>query len=489
MQELLCDSELVALRGDPSVEVVSLEHDSRRVGPGDCFACIAGALTDGHRQAPAAIGAGAVALLVERPLALGVTEAQVPRVRAALGPAAARLHDWPSRAMRCVGVTGTNGKTTTTYLLEGIAREAGERVGVIGTTGARLAGESLPLERTTPEATELQALLAHMRDDGVETVAVEVSSHALVQHRVDGTWFAAVGFTNLSHDHLDFHGTVDEYFDAKALLFDPARAGAAVLNIDDPHGATLAVRARGRGLSVVTCAIEDRRADVIATEVRLDDRGAQFVLTDQRQVAARDVRIALLGRCNVMNSLVAGALGLVTGFDLDAVANGLSCPLVVPGRLESIRAGQPFAVVVDYAHTPDALAAALDAARTLAGPHRVILVFGCGGDRDRAKRPLMGRVAARDADIVIVTSDNPRSESPESIAHAILEGARTGRGIVSTELDRRAAIHEALEIAQAGDVVVIAGKGHETAQTTAGSTEAFDDRVVALELLGARSWN
>jgi len=485
LQELLADVD-VDVRGDASVEVITLEHDSRRVEPGACFACIVGHATDGHRHAPSAVDAGAVALLVERPLDLGVPEARVADVRRALGPAAARLYGIPSATVRCLGVTGTNGKTTTTYLLEAIAAAAGERVGLIGTVGARIAGQPLPVEHTTPEATDLQRLLAHMRDDGVRTVAMEVSSHALAQHRIDGTHFAAVCFTNLSRDHLDYHRTLDDYFETKARLFDPARADAATINLDDPRGADLAARCRARGLPVTTFGV-NRDADVVAADISVTRDGSQVTLVGRGE--RTPLQIQLLGTVNVANAVAAAVTARVAGFDPSAIATGLASVANVPGRLERIDSGQPFTVLVDYAHTPAALDAALRTARDLPGALRVIVVFGCGGDRDPDKRPLMGEVAAGQAEVVIVTSDNPRSESPDAIATAILDGTRAGSAEVHVELDRRRAIRRAFADAQPRDVVLIAGKGHEVHQIGRGAAVDFDDRVVAREELGAGAWN
>ena len=486
-EELLGDVEVLELRGDPGVAVSSVEHDSRSVRSGACFACIPGAVTDGHLHAPSAVRAGAVALLVERPLDLGVAEARVKSVREALGPAAARIHGYPARSVRCLGVTGTNGKTTVTRLLEAIAVAAGERAGVVGTLGARIDGAELPVARTTPEADELQALLARMRDAGVSTVAMEVSSHALAQHRVDGVRFAAACFTNLSQDHLDFHVTMDEYFMAKAALFTPERIAVAVVNLDDRYGRELAVRCALNDLTLVTFGIDARKADVVATEVASADRGSRFRLTDRRTDESGEVAFPHAGRFNVSNALAAAATSLAAGTTFDAVVAGLEADVVVPGRLERVDAGQPFTVLVDYAHTPAALDSVLGAARELAGPHRVIVVFGCGGDRDASKRPLMGRATARGADLVVVTSDNPRSEDPAAIAAAALEGVvDAGRDAV-VELDRRLAIRRALAEAAPGDVVLVAGKGHETGQTAAGMTLPFDDRVVARQELEARA--
>jgi len=465
------------------VEITSVVHDSREVRPGALFCCIRGNVTDGHRHAPAAVAAGAVALLVEEWLPLDVPQARVASVRAVLGPLAARFFGEPAFAMRVLGVTGTNGKTTTTYLLESIALAAGDVAGVIGTVGARVGTRALPNVHTTPEATELQAILAEMRDSGVETVAMEVSSHALDQHRVDATNFAATCFTNLSHDHLDYHESVDAYFDAKARLFAPVFTRRAAIHVGDPYGERLARRATEEGVVVSRFAVEDPSAHVTARRVVLSSRGTAFdlVACGGEPVA---VHMSLVGAFNVANALGAATTALVAGFELDAIVAGLERPTVVPGRMERVDAGQDFTVLVDYAHTPAALESALGAARGLVAPGaRVVVVFGCGGDRDRAKRPLMGEVAARQADVAYVTTDNPRSEAPGAIVDEIMAGVPTGSRVEQV-LDRRAAIREALAGARSGDVVVVAGKGHERGQIVGDRTEPFDDRDVAREELG-----
>ena len=487
LQELLADVDVIDVCGDPLVDVRALAHDSRRVEPGACFACIVGANDDGHHYAPEALRSGAVALLVERHLGRTVPEARVGSVRRALGPAAAQLHGHPSRALRCLGVTGTNGKTTTTHLLAGIAGAAGERAGVVGTVGAGTPDAPRLLEHTTPEAPELQALLARMRDDGVRTVAMEVSSHALAQHRVDGTWFEAACFTNLTRDHLDYHASLEDYFEAKARLFDPARAARAAVNADDPRGVELARRCRERGLPVTTYAVTNE-ADVVADAVAVGADGGRFTLRTP-DGGALPLHTHLLGPLNVANALAAAVTARLVGFDDEAIAAGLASVAAIPGRLERIDAGQPFTVLVDYAHTPDALRAALVAARQLAGSKRVLVVFGAGGDRDAAKRPLMGEAAAAGADVVVVTDDNPRSEDPGQIASAIVAGASDGPAAVRREPDRRAAIRSALEEAGPGDVVLIAGKGHETEQRIGDRVLPFDDRTVAHDELGSSRWN
>jgi UDP-N-acetylmuramoyl-L-alanyl-D-glutamate--2,6-diaminopimelate ligase len=488
LHDLVAGLDAFELRGESDVDVRTIVHDHRDAREGAMFCCIRGANVDGHLFAPEAVASGAVACLVERWLAVDVPQVRVDSVRIALGPLCARLFGDPSRALRVLGVTGTNGKTTTTYLLEAIGRAAGDLVGIVGTVGARIGDEPLPLRHTTPEATDLQALLAQIRDAGARTVAMEVSSHALDQHRVDGTHFAAVCFTNLSHDHLDYHGTLDEYFEAKARLFDPRFAWQCAINVDDPHGTRLAARAAERGLSVLTFGVDRPDAQVGALEVDIDRTCTRFVLVDRRSDARVDVETSLVGRPNVSNALAAAATALAAGFAFATVADGLSARVRVPGRFEPVEAGADVTVLVDYAHTPDALAAALDVARGLAtGSGRVLVVFGCGGDRDRAKRPVMGDVAARRADAVFVTSDNSRSEDPTVIVSEILAGIPSSAPAPVVELDRRRAIRAALRESRAGDVVVIAGKGHESGQTAGDVTVPFDDRVVAREELAART--
>ncbi|HTL84984.1 MAG TPA: UDP-N-acetylmuramoyl-L-alanyl-D-glutamate--2,6-diaminopimelate ligase [Acidimicrobiia bacterium] len=469
----------IDVRGDRSVDVQSVVHDSRQVSRGALFCCIPGEHVDGHNFAADAVARGAVACLVERQVPVDVAQVQVRSVREAMGPIAARFHGAPSHAMQVLGVTGTNGKTTTTYLLEAIGRAAGDHTGVIGTTGARVGDDALHVPHTTPEATDLQALLALMRTARVRVVAMEVSSHALDQHRVDGTRFAAACFTNLSHDHLDYHGSIDAYFEAKARLFTPEFTRHAAVGVDDPKGLELEARARKARLEVRTFAV-DREADVRARDVVLAADHSAFTIYDGSE--PYPVRVGLVGRFNVENVLAAYTTARVAGFGGDVVARALEQPIVVPGRMERIDAHQPFTVLVDYAHTPDALESVLRAARPLAGDARVIVVFGAGGDRDRGKRPLMGAAVAQLADVAIVTSDNPRSETPAAIAAEVVAGMSTGAS-VTQELDRRAAIRMAVHAARAGDVIVIAGKGHETGQTAQGVTVPFDDRLVAREEL------
>jgi UDP-N-acetylmuramoyl-L-alanyl-D-glutamate--2,6-diaminopimelate ligase len=373
-----------------------------------------------------------------------------------------------------VGITGTNGKTTTTYLLERVFESAGIRAGVIGTTGARMRGRPVALERTTPEAPDLHRLLARMVEEGIGAVAMEVSSHGLDQHRVGGARYDCAVFTNLSQDHLDYHGTLEEYFRAKALLFTPAMTDRAAINSDSPEGRTL-IRTDVPSLTYGL----GPEAELRGTDVDLRPDGLAF------RVDGLIVRARLRGAFNVHNCLAALASSRQVGIEDRAAVGGIESLRGVPGRLEPVEAGQPFQVLVDYAHTPDSVENVLRAARPLAGDGtgRVIVVLGCGGDRDRGKRPLMGEAATRLADLTVVTSDNPRSEDPLAIIAEIEPGARRGGGRFLVEADRRAAIRVALEEADAGDVVVVAGKGHETGQEFADRTVPFDDRVVAREEL------
>ena len=462
-----------AIAGDPGVRVASLAYRSSGAGPGTLFFCVPGGKVDGHDFARAAVDAGAVAVVAERPLDVGATQVVVPSVRAAMGPVSAAFYGRPAERMTVVGVTGTNGKTTTTYLLESMFREAGLTPGVIGTTGVRVAGETELFPRTTPEAPDLHRLLARMLERRVEAVAMEVSSHGLDQHRVGGVRFACAVFTNLSQDHLDYHGTIEAYFEAKARLFDPAVAERAAVNVDSPEGRRLL----RPDLPAMTYGIEEA-ADLRAEDVATDAGGLSF------RVGGLEIRSPLRGRFNVYNCLAALAAARSVGMEDDAAARGIAALRGVPGRLEPVEVGQDFLVVVDYAHTPDSLENVLRATRPLS-TGRVIIAFGAGGDRDRGKRPLMGEVATRLADLTVITSDNPRSEDPLAIVEQIEEGAKAGGGAYVIEPDRRAAIRAAVREARPGDVVVIAGKGHETGQEFADQTVPFDDRLVAAEELRA----
>ena len=456
------------VRGDPSsVEVSSIGFDSRAPGRGSLFCCIRGLHVDGHLFAADAVDRGAVALLAEHPVSLhaGANAVQVivGSVRAAMGPLASAQYGHPSRALSVIGVTGTNGKTTTTHLLAAVLQAQGCPAVALGT----LSGP-----RTTPEAPQLQARLAELRDGGTKAVAMEVSSHALDQHRVDAVHFRAAVFTNLSQDHLDYHQTMEAYFAAKARLFAADRSEVAVINVDDAWGRRLVELLRSDGTPILPFSMAD------VTELQVRAEGSRF------RWRGAEVSLHIGGRFNVENALAAATAAAALGVPDDTVAAGLGSVSAVRGRFERIDAGQPFTVIVDYAHTPDGLERALDAARELADG-RVIVVFGAGGDRDHAKRPLMGEVAARSADLVVLTSDNPRSEDPEAILAEVSAGtAGAGRaGAVTIEPDRGRAIEAALSAARAGDVVLVAGKGHETVQEVAGRTIPFDDADTARRLL------
>ena len=466
-------------------EVTALAYDNRKVQPGTLFFCVPGYTRDGHDFAPDAVERGASALVVERPLGLGVPEVLVPSVRAAMAPAAAAFHGRPSEQLAVVGVTGTNGKTTTAFLVRALLEAAGRQTGLLGTVTAVVGGAEREVQRTTAEAIELQRDLAEMRDGGDVAAGIEVSSHALRLHRADATRFAAAIFTNLTQDHLDFHPSMDDYYAAKRLLFLPEqgeRPGVAVVNVDDAYGARLAQELRAAGSEVVTIAIE-ADADWRASDLRTGLTGSTF--TARTPEGEIELRTPLPGRFNVQNVLGAIAAGRALGVPLAEIAAALPAAGRVPGRFEPVDEGQEFAVLVDYAHTPDSLDNVLQAARGLT-ENRVLTVFGCGGDRDRGKRRLMGGIAARLADEAYVTSDNPRSEDPEQILRDVVEGTGTGPH-VHVEVDRRKAIHQAVAAAAPGDVVVIAGKGHEQGQEFAGGEKLpFDDVTVAREALRAR---
>lgn len=473
LADLIASLSRREVRGDASVAIAAIGYRSQGAVPGSMFFCVPGSRRDGHDFAGAAVERGAVALVVERWLPLEVPQVLVPSVREAMGPVSAAFFGRPADRMTMVGVTGTNGKTTTTYLLESVFRSAGLIPGVIGTTGVRIDGEPVPFPRTTPEAPDLHRLLARMADRDVRAVAMEVSSHGLHQHRVGGVRYGCAVFTNLTQDHLDYHASMEEYFEAKARLFTPAMSDRAVVNFDSPEGRRL-IRP---DLPTLTFGLE-AGADVRATDVRTTPAGISFRVDDL------EVRSSLRGLFNVENCLATMATARSLGIPDDASAQGVGAVAGVPGRVETVEEGQGFLVMVDYAHTPDSVENVLRTARPLAAG-RLIAVFGCGGDRDRAKRPLMGKVATGLADLTVITSDNPRSEDPAAIIADIDPGAKEGGGAYVIEPDRRAAIRLAVSEAREGDVVVIAGKGHETGQEFAGRTVPFDDRSVAAEEIRA----
>ncbi|HVF78399.1 MAG TPA: UDP-N-acetylmuramoyl-L-alanyl-D-glutamate--2,6-diaminopimelate ligase [Solirubrobacteraceae bacterium] len=465
--------------GAPPAEVTALAYDNRRVEPGTVFFCVRGFERDGHDFAADAVDRGAVALVVDHPLGLGVPEIVVDDVRAAMAPAAARLHGDPTATLQTIGVTGTNGKTTTTYLVRALLEAAGHRTGLLGTVTSIVGGAQREVARTTPEAIDLQATFAAMRAGGDSHCIMEASSHALALGRADAIHWAVAIFTNLTQDHLDFHPTMEEYFAAKCRLFVEGRPRVAVVNIDDPYGARLADELRGTVPQLVTVAIDSPGADLRATHIESAFTGSTF------EAGGLKLRSPLPGRFNVMNALGAVAAVRALGVDDATIAAALPEAGRVPGRFEPVDEGQQFAVLVDYAHTPDSLENVLAAARPLTAG-RLVCVFGCGGDRDRGKRPQMGEISARLADHTIVTSDNPRSEDPAAIVDEILVGIED-RDSTEAIVDRHAAIERAVALAAAGDVLVIAGKGHEQGQEFEGGRKLpFDDVSVAREALRAR---
>jgi UDP-N-acetylmuramoyl-L-alanyl-D-glutamate--2,6-diaminopimelate ligase len=447
----------VQVVGEPAVKIADLAYDSRAVGPGTLFFCVPGGRVDGHEFADRAVEAGASALVVERPVAVRVPQVVVADAREAMALAAVEFFGRPTDELQVAAVTGTNGKTTTSFLLYSILEAAGRKPALLGTIETRVGNERRAAVRTTPEAIDLQRTFREMLDAGNRSVALEATSHGSEQKRLLGVRFACLVFTNLSQDHLDFHGSMEAYFEAKRRLFVDSRPPAAV-NIGDAYGRRLADELREKGGPLVTFGFPDD-ADLRPGDV--------------------DVQPKLRGRFNVENVLGAFAAGRLLGIDDETIAAGIESLDGVPGRFEAVDEGQPFTVLVDYAHTPEALENVLRAARDL-DSGRLICVFGCGGDRDRGKRPVMGRIAGELADVAIVTSDNPRSEDPRAIIDEIVAGAE---GDLEIEPDRREAIARAVEEAKPGDVVLIAGKGHEQGQQFRDRTVPFDDREVAREAL------
>ncbi|HET7122155.1 MAG TPA: UDP-N-acetylmuramoyl-L-alanyl-D-glutamate--2,6-diaminopimelate ligase [Solirubrobacterales bacterium] len=468
--ELVAELPGARVVGDPSTAISELAYDSRRAGPGTLFFCVVGERADGHDFAARVVEQGAAALVVERELEVGVPQVVVADSRAAMAPLAARFWGDPTAELRMVGVTGTNGKTTTAFLVHEILRAADVRCGLLGTVKMIVGGVEKEVVRTTPEAIELQSTFRQMLEGGDEACAMEVSSHAMALHRADAIHFEVAVFTNLTQDHLDFHADMEDYFLAKRKLFETGPK-TAIVNVDDPYGRRLA-----EDFECVTFSAEGNEADYSARDVSFDAGGASF------RVGEMELRTALPGHFNVANALGAFAAAEAMGVPASLAAAGLARAARVPGRFEPVDEGQPFTIVVDYAHTPDSLENVLGAARRLT-EGRVISVFGAGGDRDRDKRPKMGRAGAELSDLVVITSDNPRSENPEAIVAEVAAGAEAAPEL-EVVVDRREAIALALARAEAGDTVVIAGKGHEQGQEFAdGRKIPFDDREVAREEL------
>ena len=486
LDTLLRQTTVHAVHGSRETEVSELCVDSRRAKPGSLFVALSGTRLKGEDFIQEALAKGASVVVAERADALvgksGATLVVVADARRALAELASAYYERPSEKLRVAGVTGTNGKTTTTFLLQHICDTALQRCGLIGTVRYQVGGRTLPAARTTPDALELQELLAQMRDAGCKTVAMEVSSHAVAQQRVRGIEFDAVVFTNLTQDHLDYHGTMEAYFETKAGLvlglgLQRFKPGVAVINVDDRYGALLHARALQAGVPVIAYG-QGQKAEFRASNCRTDVQGSSF----QLDAVGRSwlVRLPLSGMFNISNALGALAAAHALGVDLRTAVLALASAPPVPGRMEPVAAKRAFRVFVDYAHTDDALRTVLRTLRDLQ-PSHLVTVFGCGGDRDKGKRPLMGAAAEEFSDWTIVTSDNPRTESPEQIAAQITCGMSRGRHEVV--LDRRAAIQRAIEMAGPRDIVLIAGKGHETTQEIGGKTEPFDDVAIARSAL------
>lgn len=476
--------DLGALTGDPALagtEVSDLVHSSRDASSGSLFFCVRGFRSDGHDFAADAVERGAVAIVCERPLGLGVPEFLVDDARAAMPRLARRFFGDPSRELDVVGITGTNGKTTIAYLVRQIFESTGAGCGMIGTVAWVVAGEERPAERTTPEAIDLVRALREMVDGGDRACAIEVSSHALELGRVDEVAFAAAVFTNLTQDHLDFHESMEDYFAAKRRLFE-SKPGIAFVNVDDPYGRRLVDEFGCRSYSAAGA-----EADLSAEDLEFDATGSRFtIVQDGKRLPAST---PLPGAYNVANALAAFAVVTSLGIDPEQAVAALATATGAPGRLEAVPNDRGVGVYVDYAHTPDSVENVLAATRAL--PHRKLtVVVGCGGDRDRTKRPLMGAAAAHGADVVYITSDNPRSEDPSAIIDEVMEGAQPAAAQSGAELhsevDRRVAIETALARAETGDIVVIAGKGHEQGQEFAdGRKLPFDDATVARDSIAA----
>jgi UDP-N-acetylmuramoyl-L-alanyl-D-glutamate--2,6-diaminopimelate ligase len=461
--------------GARPVEIADLAYDTRKVVPGSVFFCVPGERVDGHTFAWEAIESGAVALVVERGLEAGVPQLVVDDVRAAMAVAADAFFGEPTKELELAGVTGTNGKTTTAFLLHSMLEAAGRRAGLVGTIEWIVGGEHRSAPFTTPEAIDLQRLFREMLSAGDGATAIEASSHGAALRRLDRVRFDALVFTNLTQDHLDLHGTMEEYFQAKRRLFTGPQPPPAAVNVGSEWGRRLADDLSDAHRAPLVTFGLDEGAEIRPERLEVGARGSRL------RAAGIEIETSLRGSFNVENVLGAVAAGLLLDLDEDAIAEGVARVDGVPGRFEVVDAGQPFTVVVDYSHTPDSLATALQAAREL-GEGRVIAVFGAGGDRDRGKRPQMGKVAAELADLAIVTSDNPRSEDALAIIQDVLQGTRLD---VEIDPDRRSAIHRAVGLAEPGDVVVVAGKGHEQGQDVGGVVHPFDDRVVVREALAA----
>lgn len=486
LAELVSSLLLCNVTGDPAVEITGIETDSRKVEPGTLFIALRGFTVDGHQYVQQAVEKGAAAVMVEEPVHVDVPVVLVPDTRRAMAIVAAHFYQYPTKELKVIGITGTNGKTTTSHLIQAIFNDAGKETGIIGTIAIKFKGKEFPVKNTTPDVVELQKSLSLMRDEGCEYAAIEVSSHALDLGRVRGCEFHAAVFTNLTQDHLDYHQTMEQYREAKGLLFSQLGNGysprkdankVAVINADDPNADYFM---KVTPVQVITYGIE-KPADVRARRIEISPHGTKFLLETFQ--GSCEIQLRLIGKFNVYNVLAAISVALAEGIPLAQIKKSVESVSGVNGRFEPVNAGQPFAVIVDYAHTPDSLENVLKTIQEFA-KKRVFCVVGCGGDRDRGKRPLMARIAATYSDRVFLTSDNPRTEDPQRILEDMLAGIKdVDPGRYQVIVDRKEAIEKAIQEAQAGDVVLIAGKGHETYQEINGVRYDFDDREVARQAI------
>lgn len=492
ISEIVRVLDTATVSGNAATVINGIEYDSRQVTAGDLFAALTGADFDGHAFADRAVASGAAALLVEHTLDVDVPQIVVPDSRAALARVAAAFYDYPSREMVCIGVTGTDGKTTTTHLIDGILRHAGQKTGLIGTVGIRIgdaAAHELP-HQTTPESNLLQRYLREMVSAGVGVAVIETTSHGLAMHRLDTTRFTIAGVTNITHEHLEYHGTIDAYRRAKAMLLERVGAehGIVVLNADDPGA--MSIRDFAAGAEVLTYGIATQDADLRADRVVVDGNGSTFTL-ETDGISAK-VHVPLIGAFNVANALCAIGVARAAGVPIDTSIAALAHTQGVPGRLESINAGQPYTVIVDYAHTPESIEKVLALLRDIGGNGRLIIVTGSAGERDRGKRPMQGRICATMADISIFTNEDPRNEDPEHILADIAAGAKAAGGTEGETFfrvaDRRVAIAKAFELARPGDCVLLAGKGHERSIIVGYEHQPWNEAEVARSLLAERGF-
>lgn len=479
LAELLKGVEVLSYSGDLNIEISGITYDSRETCKGDMFICVSGYTKDGHQYIGEALEKGASALLVEKDV--DFSEAAVVKVRSsrdAMAILSANFYEYPAEKLRLIGITGTNGKTTTTYLLKSILETGGKRAGLLGTISTQIGDKVLESTRTTPEALDLQRILREMVDAGMDYAVMEVSSHSLDLGRVEGCNFSTGVFTNLTQDHLDFHKTIENYRNAKKKLFYKT-CKANIINVDDEHGRIIAEEIHKLDTRLITYGIENK-ADIMAANIDITSRGASFTLITPKYKT--NLKVCIPGKFSVYNALAAASVAYAEGIDKKFIKEGLGRVPSVPGRSETININTPYTIIIDFAHTPDGLQNILSSIRQFAR-HRIITLFGCGGDRDRSKRFIMGEIAGRMSDFCVITSDNPRSEKPMEIIRQIEEGVKmTDCDYICIE-NRRDAIKYALTVARKGDIVLLAGKGHETYQVLKDGIIPFDEREVVRELL------